>query len=191
MGCAAGGPQQQRRVRGKATDSGAGAAAGQAAMSPSASFEAIVNGVKGICTASDMLPVMCLSRDAFPVVISLAPPEDTGTSHPIRFPVVAGSLFGSGRVICFSQLQWISTNLFRRAHNSKLIANSIGWLSGSSGKMTNVMMLGFDKNANTAIASSLKEIGVFSEAVSASRWNPESFDLRKFKVVIIPTHRPQ
>jgi hypothetical protein len=134
-----------------------------------------------------MLPVMCLSRDAFPIVISLAPPEDTGTNHPIRFPVVAGSLFGGGRVICFSQLQWISTNLFRRAHNSKLVANSIGWLSGSSGKMTNVLMLGFEKDVNAAISASLKEIGVFSEPIGANRWNPESFDLRKYKVVIIPT----
>lgn len=143
-------------------------------------FDTIVSNVKTIAAPSNMMPVVCLSREAFPVVTSFLHLEDS-TPTEIQLPIVAGAIAGNGRVLCFSQLQFLSSKYIHVADTVQLIANSIAWISGGQNTMTPILALGFDKQTQQSVVRTFQDLGFFIENGSFRS------NLNSYKALIIPS----
>jgi hypothetical protein len=188
MGCA--GSEPERRVRSRdANETGPRkerpSSSSPTPISPSACFDFLTQGVNRICGTSNMVPVVCLSRDAFPV-ITYSETSDTfvlgETSPPL--PIIAGAISGSGRVLCFSQIQFL-VKRFSEEGNKKLITNSLRWLSSCSTSMVQILGLGFEKSHHQGISHSLQDIGYTVEFHTADGLNFSS--MKPFKILLIPS----
>ncbi|KAH0793444.1 hypothetical protein GPJ56_002491 [Histomonas meleagridis] len=127
-------------------------------------FDEIVNHVRTIAAPPNMMPVVCFASNSFPIVASFlhmdsTTPFDIG----IQLPIVAASVFSRGRVICFSQLQFLTLKYMRIGDTRKLISNCINWITNGHNAMTPVLGIGFTKEARHNITHALKEIGIFIE----------------------------
>lgn len=145
-----------------------------------ARFDQIVNGAKMIAATSNMMPIVCLTRDTFPIITSYLHLEDS-TPTEIQLPIVAGSVYKAGRVICFAQLQFLSSKTLHVSDTARLVLNSLVWICGGNSSMTHVLALGFDKQTLSPIVKSLQELGFFVEGGN-SRSN-----LTSYKALIIPS----
>ena len=143
-------------------------------------FEMIVSNVKTIAAPSNMMPIVCLSEEAFPIVTSFLHLEDS-TPTEIQLPIVAGSISGNGRVICFSQLQFLSPKCIRVADTKQLIVNAMNWIFGGQNSMTPAITLGFDKMVQQSILKTFNEIGFFIENGSFKA------AFNQYKAIIIPS----
>ena len=142
-------------------------------------FDHITQGCKAISAPSDMMPVVCLSKDAFPVVTSFLHLEDS-TPTEIQLPVVAGAVSGKGRVICFSQLQFLTSKYIHTVDTAKLVMNAVNWISGGQNTMTPILALGFDKQTQQGVVRAFQDLGFFVE--SGHRQS-----LGNYKAVIMPS----
>ncbi|OHT12600.1 hypothetical protein TRFO_03624 [Tritrichomonas foetus] len=148
-----------------------------------ARFDQIVSGAKMIAAPSNMMPIVCLTREAFPLITSFLHLEDS-TPTEIQLPIVAGSVSNNGRVICFAQLQFLSSKALHTADTAKLISNSLNWLSGGISSMTPVLALGFDKPTMQYVMKALQDLGFFAEA-----GNHRS-TFTNYKCIVIPSNIP-
>lgn len=144
-------------------------------------FDQIVAGAKLIAAPSNMMPIVCLINEAFPLITSFLHLEDS-TPTEIQLPIVAASSAKNGRVICFAQLQFLSNKSLHTADTAKLISNSLNWLSGAVSSMTPVLALGFDKAAMTYVMKALQDLGFFAEAGT----HRSSFS--NYKCIVIPSN---
>jgi hypothetical protein len=133
-----------------------------------------------------MMPVVCLSREAFPVITysEISNEFIIGETYP-QLPIIAGSIAENGRVLCFSQIQFLLVKHFLEEGNKKLIVNSLRWLSGSSISMVQILALDFDKQFHQPIHLSLQELGYDAEFASAQHVQLPA--LKNFKVIMIPS----
>ncbi|OHT04301.1 hypothetical protein TRFO_28176 [Tritrichomonas foetus] len=144
-------------------------------------FDYIISGAKTIAAPSNMMPVVCLARESFPIVTSFLHLEDS-TPTEIQLPIVAGSMAGNGRVICFSQLQFLSQKCIRAADTKTLITNAINWISGGQNTMTPIIALGFEKQMQQNIIRTFQDLGFFIENGSFHS------NFSSYKAIIIPSH---
>jgi hypothetical protein len=148
----------------------------------SSCFDCITAGVDRIAITRNMMPVVCLSRDAFPVVTY----AERGDSfilgeNPPRFPIVAGSMVGRGRVLCFSQLQFLFVLHFAEEGNARLIANALRWLGGAGAPQ--VISIGFASSDEEPILGALRVHGAETEFASAEDFDAKA--LPSFSTVLI------
>ena len=148
-----------------------------------ARFEQIVSGAKMISAPSNMMPIVCLTQHAFPLITSFLHLEDS-TPTDIQLPIVAGSILENGRIICFAQLQFLSSKALHTADTAKLITNSLNWLSGGVSSMTPVLVLGFDKSTTQYVMKALQDLTFFAEAGS------KKSNFANYKCVVIPSNIP-
>jgi len=144
-------------------------------------FDQIVANVKSIAAPSNMMPVVCLSNDAFPVVPSFLHLEDS-TPTEIQLPIVAGSICGKGRVICFSQLQFVLDKCINVADTKRLVVNSLNWLTTGQTTMTPILLVGFSKSYNNYVSKTFQNLGFF---VDTSVFPKNGF--QNWKAIIIPS----
>ncbi|OHS96562.1 hypothetical protein TRFO_37270 [Tritrichomonas foetus] len=144
-------------------------------------FDIIVKNVKTIAAPSNMMPIVCLAKETFPVVTSFLHLEDS-TPTEIQLPIVAGSLSANGRVVCFSQLQFLLPKCIRVGDTSALISNAINWISGGQNTMTPILALGFDKATQQAVVRSFQDLGFFVE-----NGNFRS-NFNTYKAIVIPSN---
>lgn len=171
-------PRTGERVGGKGPG-GMGSAAPEPTYSLPQCFDQIAAGCKTIAAPSDMMPIVCLSKDAFPVVTSFLHLEDS-TPTEIQLPVVAAAICGKGRVICFSQLQFLTNKYIHTGETAKLVMNSVNWISGGQNTMTPILALGFDKQTQQGVVRTFQDLGFFVE--SGYR---QSFS--NYKAIIMPS----
>ena len=143
-------------------------------------FEMIINSCHTIAAPSNMMPVVCLGRESFPVVTSYLHLEDS-TPTDIQLPIMAGSSYGSGRVICFSQVQFLMPKCIHTGDTNKLILNSLQWISEGHSSMTPIFALGFEKTIQSIVTKSLQDLGFFMEAGNFRN------SYTGFKAIIIPS----
>ncbi|KAK8863934.1 hypothetical protein M9Y10_011627 [Tritrichomonas musculus] len=144
-------------------------------------FEQIVGTAKNIAAPSNMMPIVCLTLEAFPLITSFLHLEDSSPTE-IQLPIVAASAPQNGRVICFSQLQFLNNRCLRTADTGKLITSAFNWISSGASQMTPVLALGFDKQAMTYVMKALQDLGFFAESGN----NRSLFT--NYKCIIIPSN---
>jgi hypothetical protein len=189
MGCGPTAARPERRVRPQNRPDGATRdRPGQAATvptSPPACFEFITSGARNIAGVANMMPVVCLSRDSFPIITYAQSPDDFALAEGSpQLPIVAGSVVGSGRVLCFAQLQLLYVRHFSEEGNRKLLTNSLRWLSGSSTSMVQIVALDFEKTSQQPIRSSLQEMGYDAEFVARKHFTTSG---KSFHVLLLPS----
>jgi hypothetical protein len=180
MGCAASEPvvkvaaQRTRttRVAGKLWPSPV------ADISPFERFDMIVNGATQIIGPSHMMPIVCLSPDAFPVITSPIQVEDTPSN--VHLPIIAGSIKEHGRLMAFSQLQFLFDPAFKSPGTSAVMAGSFTWLAGGP-MQKSVVLAGFDKATTSLIQASLGQLSFVAYAVTLLA------DFSDYSVVVIPS----
>ena len=144
-------------------------------------FDAITRECLHISLVPFMMPVVCLGKDAFPVVttdLMIADPLDA----EVTLPFVAGAISGQGRVICFPQLELLERQRMRTAHTANFLKNAINWISGGQNVVGPILALGFNEANDSGGVSNLQELGFVVEKKPC-----ESANLSDYRVVIVPS----
>ncbi|KAH0794410.1 hypothetical protein GPJ56_001703 [Histomonas meleagridis] len=160
----------------------------QGAQSPNSSdfpvkfFSEIVNHVRSIAALPNMMPVVCFSTNSFPIVTCFLHINDsTPIDSEIQLPIVAASVYGRGRVICFSQIQFLTTKYMRVGDTRQFVSNCINWITYGQNTMTPVLGIGFTKQQKHNITHALKEIGIFIE------YGSFKVNFTSYKAILIPS----
>ena len=125
-----------------------------------------------------MVPVVCITKDAFPIIASDLSLEDEQTAE-IKLPIAAASASEKGRIFCLSHINFLSDTIFLSEDNSRLFYNILIWLC--------------QRNQLTSPILLICDSGVFKESVSycfetqgiAVTMGTVDSDLSKYQVVII------
>jgi len=145
-------------------------------------FQDLSAGLKPIIAPTTMMPVVCFTKDTFPLITSFLNLEDS-TLTEIRLPIVAASIRQGCRIVCFSQVQFL-TKCFPNSSNNyaKLVMNTIHWLTGDNSGINPVLLMGFSKNNLAAIGRAFQEMGIFFESCSFRA------SISNYKAVFIPSN---
>ena len=144
-------------------------------------FNQIAENVKNISSLPNMMPVLCLTTDAVPIITSFLHLEDSSPLD-IQLPLIAASSYEKGRIMCFPQLNILYDKYFNRADTSKLISNSINWLSPGSSENTPILLLGFDTSTIADINKSIQSLGITTES------DDEISNISKYNCIFIPSN---
>jgi hypothetical protein len=149
-------------------------------------YTALISGCDTFPAAHNMMPIVCLGKDSFPLVLSTVDPDEC-LSVTVELPIVAGAFAGRGRVLCFSQVEVLLTD---KENDSMLISpplhffrNAFGWLSAMSLSMTTTFVYGFAKSHQPLIRRTLDAMGLFSEFGHLQDFNPSVHQL-----IVIPSN---
>jgi hypothetical protein len=169
MGCT---PSAQASKGGKQTQKGKGKPDGKqtkqtavAHISPVQRFDMIVNGATQIAAPSHMMPIVCLSPEAFPVITSSLQLEDSASTE-IQLPIIAGSTKEHGRILAFAQLQFLSDPAFHSPGTSSVIEGALSWLAGGPTHKS-IALAGFDDETASSIETILQELSFTLSCSSA------------------------
>jgi hypothetical protein len=188
MGCSGssnGGPDRRVRTHTNSDGLHRHSSAVQVPTSPPACFELITQGARQISGTSMMMPVVCLSRESFPIITYAQTQDDfllNEGSPPL--PIIAGSIVGNGRVLCFSQIELLLVRHFVEEGNKKIISNSFRWLSACVTSMVQILAIDFEKSIQQSIRSSLQEMSYDAEFVKSKIFTGS---LKNFKVLLLPS----
>ena len=142
-------------------------------------YEKIVAGVKMVACPVDMVPVFCMTFDAFPICVVPLPIKEIALSV-INIPIVAGSYSQNGRVICISQLDFFSPKSLPIENTVNLLINIFNWTSGGNFAPASILVY---SNNFELIESALKEMGY-----QCSKCNQlQGTDFNNYKLLIITT----
>ncbi|OHT11512.1 hypothetical protein TRFO_18951 [Tritrichomonas foetus] len=138
------------------------------------SFDLITLDVKKVASPANQMPIVCLTGDAFPILV--APISD---SDPLQLPIVAASYSRLGRIVCFSQLTFLTNTILQMEQTMKLVTRSINWLCDGVVEKTPIAI--FTKNAET------KQI--IAKCLLKLNMNPieEDSDMSNSKVIVLTT----
>lgn len=150
-------------------------------FNPEDSFLEILKNVNTIEEVRNMTPIVCLSHDSFPLITSRLKQQNS-SAHSISLPIVAASICGKGRVVCFSQLNLIQPQFAHTADNFTLLANIVHWTADCHDPMTTLFSLGFNKTELLDINNSFHRLGIY---VEKGHLNP---DIQSYKAIIIPSN---
>ena len=91
------------------------------------SFHDLVKDVFCISFIPYCSPVLCLSDDAFPVIIDELFSEE---NEPVNFdiPIVCASQYGNGRIVCFGSTDFFISKYLKNENTEELISNSVKWI---------------------------------------------------------------
>jgi hypothetical protein len=146
---------------------------------PSIRYDALTSGVKSVTAANHSMPLVCLSADSFLVIASNLALSETVVA---KLPIVGGTAVGNGRVLCFSQLSYISdSRIISTACTQQFIGNSFQWLSGSARNFAPILAFGFNSGLTDQIQQTLNGFGICVEITDAAR------KLSSFSVAVIPS----
>lgn len=144
-------------------------------------FYSIVSGCSVMAVCPNMFPVVCLTQNSFPIInYYLQMQEQTPTE--IQLPIIAGAIFESGRIICFSQSDFISPHYLQIGETERIIENAINWVCGGYSSMTSILVMGFSKSNVSFITHALQKMGFLTESSSKHFSN-----LDEYKALIIPS----
>lgn len=124
---------------------------------PEHCFKTIVNGVRSVANPRNMVPIVCFSSLSFPIVTVLLHSEDSCISTKKELPIVVSSLYGKGRVICYSQIDFLSEKYLKVADTKRLVENSMNWAFGERKKT--LLGLGIDKDMQNKLSNTLNKMG--------------------------------
>ena len=137
-------------------------------------FETLVSGVKRISSPANMMPTVCLTRDAFPLATHCLHLEDS-TPTGIQLPVITCSQAKGARIVCYSQINFLQNQCFHAYDTQKMIINSINWVSGGISTMVKIALVGISKNSEQPILKVFQNLGfcveLYNERVSLQNYH--------------------
>ena len=148
--------------------------------SASQRYELMTVGVEAVGAPANLLALVCLRKEAMPVVTSLIHFEDS-TPSQVKLPVVAASVHKKGRILAYSQVSFLMPKIIHKADTAKLLLNTLSWVSGGFASMTRIGVLGFSNSVMSIIVKSLQGMGFFVEAVKSPQ------HLTSYKSIICPS----
>jgi hypothetical protein len=115
-------------------------------------YDSIVRDCSTIAVPPNLLPVVCLGRESFPIITIHFP--DLAV-----LPVIAGSFIGCGRVLCISQADFFQPSVLSQRDTRCLLENAVCWLTASRRSETVVSVVGFDSAYAPIVTSSMSALG--------------------------------
>ena len=125
-----------------------------------------------------MVPVVCLTQDSFPVIVSDLSLEDEQTTE-IKLPIAAASCSEKGRIFCMSQINFLSDSIFLSEDNSRLFYNVLIWLCNKTQLITPILLI-----CDNSIFKESVSYCFETQGISVMMGDIDS-DLSKHQVVII------
>jgi hypothetical protein len=125
-----------------------------------------------------MMPVVCLTEAAFPIMISHLRLDASCAEGQIQLPIMAGATYGKGRIFLCSQLQFLSSEIIELADTRTLLQGCIQWVAGSD--FAQIGVLGFAE----------KDALLTCQALAGLEFCPQIIQIdsiQLFSCVVIPT----
>ena len=121
-------------------------------------FEEIVKNVFSIVHIEGSSPVVCISENAFPIIIEpLYSEENEQVSFNV--PIIAGAKYNGGKVLCFGNSFYFAPKVLAVENTEELMHNCLRWITTShfnpeyKGKC---ILIGFDEKEAEFLHSFLK-----------------------------------
>ncbi|OHS96359.1 hypothetical protein TRFO_10015 [Tritrichomonas foetus] len=147
--------------------------------SPRQAFEFIIKDSSSFLCTSSMIPSVCLTKNAFPIINTILPLDDTGQAS-IELPVLTAAFAESGRVMCFPHAE-ILEDLNDHSSTARIFQRALSWLAHQKSTMTPILLLGFTQEFTNVAKNVLHTFGFFVE--DSQRLSK----LGTFRVVLIPS----
>ena len=147
-------------------------------QTPEDVFNAVTEGVRILYVPSNMTPILCLTKTAIPIITTLLHLEDS-TPTEIRLPIIAGSVFGKGLVICLCQVDFWSRVAMQRGDTRRLLSNVMRLLAGTD--TASVAIFGFTTEASDSLSDQISSLGFQCKEISSAR------EVGDAKVIVIPS----
>lgn len=149
-------------------------------------FEMLTNGVNKIASPGNMMPIVCLKRDSFPLATHQINTEENVQTE-IQLPIIACSQTinpqngNISKVVCFSQIDFLQMPYIKTGETQKLLYNAVSWASGGSPSLKKIGILGMNRFNAASIQKNLHDMGFFAEIVTSK------FFINKFHSIICTT----
>lgn len=106
-----------------------------------------------------MAPVVCLTEESFPIVLSELSLSDEEVVE-IQLPIVAASASEKGRVGCISHIYFLVDTIFLAEDNSILFYNMLSWLARKNILNCKILLIGKGATFKESIHSCFQTQGI-------------------------------
>lgn len=131
-----------------------------------------------LCT-SPLVPSICLTQQAFPIITASLPFDETGQSF-IELPVVSAAFYGSGRVICFPHGS-IVYDIQDHGQTAVFFNHALSWIAHQNTTMTPILLLGFSPDLSSQATSILHSYGFFVEVCNKIQ------KINTYRIILVPS----
>lgn len=145
--------------------------------SPEAIFDFVTDDVKVIAAPSNITPIVCLTDNTLAIITSFLHLEDS-TPTEIHLPIVAACTFGTGFVVCLSQIDFFSTRSMKAADTSTMMRNILRLLGDEE---SDLGLIGFDASNTSMLACRMEDMGYHIHKLKTLD------EISRMKVLAIPT----
>ena len=124
-------------------------------------FQELTETVRLISKPERVIAVLCIAENAFPLIacqVLINSKEIEG----IQLPIVSASTLGNGKIICFGEIEFLSTELFDKYETPDFLLNCFKWGSTSKKKRVCISNIGFQYSDNLQSLLSSKGFKVIS-----------------------------
>jgi hypothetical protein len=142
----------------------------------------ILDGVKGIAVPSNLMPIVCLSDEAFPILTFPVHIDDSVKAAVGELPIAAGSVGGKGRIICISHINYLNKRHLMQGNTARFLLNALDWCTHGKGHKSQVLALGFNDQERAIVSEAMASLGIFGEF----RSTPDG-DIKGFGSVFLPS----
>ena len=122
-------------------------------------FDEILSNVSRIGLAPNISPVVCSGKGSFPVVVSKVPQIGAHDSRTF-LPIVSASVHGRGRVLCFPNVSYLTSQMLSLKDTSGLMRNSFHFLCGTTPNPKVGCAFGFSSDLHDSITLLFQQIGI-------------------------------
>lgn len=129
-------------------------------------FDEILSNVSNVALPNNIAPIVCSSKYAFPIFSARIPLKENENSR-ILLPVVAASVRGKSRIICFPQISYFDKSTTSKVDTRQFLANAVQFLYRTSRDGLMCIAIGFDNDENEKIQEFFKEIMIQIEVSKA------------------------
>jgi hypothetical protein len=141
-------------------------------------YSQITSEVLSIKCPPGMVPLVCLTKDSFPIILSdLCLDEEQPTE--IKLAIAAASSSDKGRVLCFAHINFLSDSIFFAEDNSRLFYNILFWLSKRSQITSPILLIGVSEIFKESVSYCFETQGIFVQLGSFDS------DFSRHQIVII------
>lgn len=163
------------------------------------SFEILTKDISKVASPANQMSIACLTGDTFPIlvcpientIIQETGKEDeegkdnenivqTCDDDKILLPIIAASYSTSGRLVCYSQLTYLTNAILQVEQTMKLVTRTFNWLCDGTVENSPIGVFTKTSELNKTIVSGLKRL----KMNPIEKTNLDT-DLSKSKLVIV------
>lgn len=144
-------------------------------------FDEILTSTNTIAVPNNMAPVVCFSKSSFPIFLAHMPMKNSFQSS-CRLPAAAAYVANRSRIICFPQISYFESKIYKHQDTRQFIFNAISFISGSAKNNQKGLALCFSSDINAKITKFFSKYQFNIEFA-----NSLPSDLSEFKFLMIPS----